>query len=284
VATQPDGREDPGSGSLSGFFVFTFAVSWTFFIGVAVWSWRVDAATAARWSGVLTLPGVLAPALVAIALAARAGGEDGVRRLLARLFRWNVPAWTWVFALGYMIAIKLLAAVVHRLALGVWPVFGAEPWYLMIAATVFSFLVFGQAGEEVGWRGWALPRMGARMGLGWASVVLGVIWAVWHLPLFWLRTADKAGQSFPLYLVQVTALSVVVAWLWWRTGGSLTLTMLLHAAVNNTKDIVPSASPGATQVFGLGASRVGWITVGLLWLCAIGFLIDMRRARNLGTD
>jgi membrane protease YdiL (CAAX protease family) len=149
---------------------------------------------------------------------------------------------------------------------------------------VFSLLVFGQAGEEVGWRGWALPRMGARMGLGWASVVLGVIWAVWHLPLFWLRTADKAGQSFPLYLVQVTALSVVVAWLWWRTGGSLTLTMLLHAAVNNTKDIVPSASPGATQVFGLGASRVGWITVGLLWLCAIGFLIDMRRARNLGTD
>jgi len=221
---------------------------------------------------------------VAIALAARAGGEDGVRTLLAPLFRWNVPAWTWVFALGYMIAIKLLAAVVHRLGFGVWPVFGAEPWYLMIAAAVFSLLVFGQAGEEVGWRGWALPRMGARMGLGRASVVLGVIWAVWHLPLFWLRTADKAGQSFPLYLVQVTALSVVVAWLWWRTGGSLTLTMLLHAAVNNTKDIVPSATPGATQVFGLGGSRVGWITVGLLWLCAVGFLIDMRRARNAGND
>jgi membrane protease YdiL (CAAX protease family) len=207
-----------------------------------------------------------------------------VRALLAPLFRWNVPGWTWVFALGFMMAIKLLAAVVHRLVFGVWPVFGTMPWYLMLAAAVFSLLVFGQAGEEVGWRGWALPRMGARMGLGWASVALGVIWAFWHLPLFWLRGADKAGQSFPLYLLQVTALSVTIAWLWWRTGGSLTLTMLLHAAVNNTKDIVPSATPGATEVFGLSPSRVGWITVALLWLCAAFLLADMRRARGVPRD
>src|SRR5262252_6435855 len=122
--------------------------------------------------------------------------------------------------------------------------------------------------------------MGARWGLGRASLVLGVIWATWHLPLFWLSGTDKQGQSFPLYLLQVTAMSVTIAWLWWRTGGSLTLTMLLHAAVNNTKDIVPSAMAGATHIFGLGASRIGWITVVLLWLCAVGFLVDMRGARG----
>jgi membrane protease YdiL (CAAX protease family) len=282
MVTPPDGREDPGRGSLPGFFVLTFAVSWAFFIAVALWSRRTSAddATVGHWAGLITLPGVFAPALVAIALSARARGEHGVRELLAPLFRWQVPTWTWSFALGYMAAIKLLAALVHRLAFGAWPRFGGEPWMLMLAATVFSVLVFGQAGEEVGWRGYALPRMAARWGLGWASIVLGAIWAFWHLPLFWLRGIDKAGQSFPFYLLQVTALSVAIAWLWWRTGGSLTLTMLLHAAVNNTKDIVPSATPGAMHVFGLAASRVGWITMGLLWLSAAFFLVDMRRARG----
>src|SRR5262252_4334852 len=110
--------------------------------------------------------------------------------------------------------------------------------------------------------------MGARWGLGRASLVLGVIWAVWHLPLFWLHGADTEGQSFPLYLLQVTALSVAIAWLWWRTGGSLTLTMLLHSAINNTKDVVPSAASGTTagamHVFSFAASRVGWITAVLL--------------------
>jgi len=280
MATRPDGREDPGRGSLPGFFVCTFAISWAFFIGTAVWSRRVDADTAARWAPWIVVPGVFAPALVALALTARARGEDGVRALLAPLFRWQVPTWTWSFALSFMAAIKLLAAVVHRLLFGAWPRFGAEPWFVMLAATVFSVLAFGQAGEEVGWRGFALPRMSARWGLGWASLVLGVIWATWHLPLFWLNGTDKQGQSFPLYLLQVTAMSVAIAWLWWRTGGSLTLTMLLHAAVNNTKDIVPSAMPGATHVFGLAASRIGWITVVLLWLCAAGFLFDMRHARG----
>ena len=69
-----------------------------------------------------------------------------------------------------------------------------------------------------------------------------------------------------------------MAWLYWRTGGSLLLVMLFHAAVNNTKDIVPSAVPGATNSMSLNASLVGWLTVALLWICAAWFLIRMRRA------
>ncbi len=145
----------------------------------------------------------------------------------------------------------------------------------MAIAIVFSTWV--QAGEEIGWRGYALPRLSARVGLAPASVILGVIWASWHLPLFLVPAADTFGQSFPLYLLQVTALSVAVAWLYWRTGGSLLLVMLLHAAVNNTKDIVPSAVPGATNPFALSPSLVAWITVALLWVAAAYFLARMRK-------
>ena len=149
---------------------------------------------------------------------------------------------------------------------------------VMLAATLGSALVGGQAGEELGWRGFALPRLATRFGLRTASFLLGVLWAGWHLPLFFILGGDTVGQSFPLYVLQVTALSVAFAWLYARTRGSLLLTMLLHAAVNNTKDIVPSAVPGATQPWALSTSPVAWLTVALLWGTAAFFLADLRKA------
>jgi membrane protease YdiL (CAAX protease family) len=137
--------------------------------------------------------------------------------------------------------------------------------------------VGGQAGEEIGWRGFALPRLAERVGLGGGSVLLGVLWAGWHLPLFFVPEADTFGQSFPLYLLQVTALSVAMAWLYAHTRGSLLPVMLMHAAVNNTKDIVPSAEINATHPWALSHSLVAWLTVALLWLGAGYFLVRMRK-------
>ena len=123
---------------------------------------------------------------------------------------------------------------------------------LMLAATIVSTPV--QAGEEIGWRGYALPRLAARFGLAPASIVLGVIWAVWHLPFFVMPGGDTYRQSFPAYLTSVTALSVALSFLYWRTNGSLLMTMLMHAAINNTKDIVPAQSAGGMTPFTLTAS------------------------------
>jgi len=176
-----------------------------------------------------------------------------------------------------MAAIKLAAALLLRVTTGAWPAFGQEPLYLMAIAIVFSTPV--QAGEEIGWRGYALPHLSARIGLPGASIVVGIIWACWHLPFFFISGTDKSGQSFPVYLLSVTALSVAMAWLYWRTNGSLLLTMLMHAAVNNTKDIVPSAVSSATNAFSLSSSLVAWLTVAILWICAVYFLARMRRAR-----
>jgi membrane protease YdiL (CAAX protease family) len=137
---------------------------------------------------------------------------------------------------------------------------------------------WAQAGEEIGWRGYALPRLAAHIGLAPASTLLGVIWAAWHLPLFFVLGGDTVGQSFPLYVLQVTALSIAMGWLYWRTSGSLLLVMLMHAAVNNTKDIVPSAAPGVSDPFSLSGSPVWRLTIGLLWIGAAYFLLQMRAA------
>jgi membrane protease YdiL (CAAX protease family) len=251
------------------FFAVTWIVTWTLWYAASLVSF-------APLRGLLFLLGTFAPGFVALALTARSDGRPGVKALLERLVDWEYPARWYVFAASYLAVIKLIVAALHRGLTGEWPRFGPTPWVLMLAATFASVLIGGQAGEEIGWRGYALPRMAARLGLGGASILLGVLWALWHLPLFFVRGADTFGQSFPLYLLQVTALSVALAWLWAKTRGSLLVVMLLHAAVNNTKDIVPSADLVAGSPWGLGHSMVGWLTVALLWLCAGYFLVRMR--------
>jgi CAAX protease family protein len=261
--------------SLLKFFSLTYIVSWSLWIAAAaILKAAPTSAGLAAIGGFLYLLGVFAPALVALALTALADGGPGTIDLLRRTIKSSVSARWYVFAVSYMAAIKLAAALLLRITTGAWPAFGHEPLYIMAIAIPFSTPV--QAGEEIGWRGYALPRLSARLGLSGASIALGVIWACWHLPFFFIAGTDKSGQSFPLYLLGGTALSVAMAWLYWRTNGSLLLTMLLHAAVNNTKDIVPSAVTTATNAFSLSSSRVAWVSVAILWTCAAYFLIRMR--------
>jgi membrane protease YdiL (CAAX protease family) len=251
------------------FFAITFAVTWPCFTAVAMMQ-------PGPLRTLVLFIGIFAPAMVALLLTARAEGRRGVVALLGRLFVWRTGARWYVFALGYMAAIKIAVALIHRVAMGEWPQFGNESWIVMLAATMGSTLVGGQAGEEIGWRGYALPRLIDRFGFAAATLLLGVIWAVWHLPLFFVSGADTQGQSFPLFVLQVTAMSVAIGWLCVRTN-SLLLTMLMHAAVNNTKDIVPSRVPGATNVFAFSTSVAAWLTVILLWMSAAYFIRDTIR-------
>jgi membrane protease YdiL (CAAX protease family) len=180
----------------------------------------------------------------------------------------------------YLAAVKVASAVVHRVVAGEWPAFGWQDLHLMLAATVGSTLIGGQAGEEIGWRGYALPRLTERFGLAWASLILGVIWASWHLPLFFVPGTTTTGQSFPLYLVQVTALSVAIAWLHTRSNGSLLLVMLMHAAINNTRNIVPAVARDPANPLTPAAPLLGWITAALLWIGAAYFIVRMIRLES----
>ena len=237
-------------------------MTWTLFIAVAT---AIPARTPLGYA--LVVAGAFAPAIVALSLTAWQDGAGGVRTLLRRLLISNVPARYYVFAISYVLVVKLAAAGLHRVILGGWPRFDTASLLVIPLAVAFSTPF--QAGEEIGWRGYALPRLAARLGLARASLLLGVIWAGWHLPQFYIADADTYHQSFIVWAPQVVAMSVVFAWLYARTSGSLLLVMLLHSAVNNTKDVVPSAASNPQGVFGIHASPISWLTLALLWLSAM---------------
>ncbi len=263
------------------FFLLTYAVTWPCFIAaVALSHGTTSHIPAARIAhGLLLLLGTFAPSLVALWLTARAEGGKGVSVLLRRVFEWRVALRWYVFAAVYMAAIKLAVALTHRIIAGTWPSFGHELPGIIVIAIIIS--TPAQAGEEIGWRGYALPRLAARWGFGGASVVVGLAWACWHLPLFFLPGADKYGQSFPLFVLGTTALSVAIAWLYVRTNGSLFLTMLMHSAVNQTIGIIPDTLANAANPFALRASPTFLLTVTFLWITAAYFLIRMPRAELL---
>lgn len=252
------------------FFLLTFAVTWT------LWALAPKAGSVAA---TLFLIGTFAPSIVALALSYWRGGRDAVRALTCQIVRFPQQIQWYVFAIGYMIVIKLSTALILRASTGHWPALGTESLLLMFGVIPIS--LWFQAGEEIGWRAFALPRMAEAMGLGPASLLLGAIWAIWHLPLFFIQANDTFGQSFPIYFAGVVAMSVTLAWLYWRTGRSLFIVMLLHAAVNNTKDIVPSLEVGASSPWAMSQSSVALVATALMWVVAIALLWDMRGTRKI---
>jgi uncharacterized protein len=257
--------------TLPVYFILTFAAAWGGWLLAA----NIPSNPGSPARDLLFLPGTVAPGAVAITLAAVVGGRRGVAALLEPVTRWRVAPWYYLLAIGFLALAKLAAATFHLAWRGEWPAFGDTPLLLMLLAAAFSTPF--QLGEELGWRGFALPAMANGIGLPASSIILGLVWAIWHLPLFYIPGTPNFGQSLPLYTLQVTALSVAFAWLYWRTGGSLLLVMLLHAAVNNTSGIVPAGRIVPANPWSADAPAVGWLTAAILWMAAVGFMLDMRR-------
>src|SRR5262249_43981393 len=155
------------AGSLLNFFLLAYAITWICFSLVAV---AIPVQTPAGY--VIVLIGAFSPSFAAIWLTARAEGGPGVSKLLSGVLLWQVGVRWYLFAAGFTVAVKLFVALLHRLALGVWPRFGDAIWLVPMA---IAFSTPFQAGEEIGWRGYALPRMAARLGFGRASLLLGLI-------------------------------------------------------------------------------------------------------------
>lgn len=262
-------------------FVFlTFAASWLLWLAAfkLLGGDFTHPTRFAALGGTLYLLGVFAPALVAISLTGARDGVDDVRTLLRRVIAWAVTPRYYAFAILFYPLTRLAGAALQRIVLGVWPNAASEPLGVMLVATFLSAPV--QAGEEIGWRGFLLPRLSARVGLPVASLLVGVVWAAWHLPFFFMAGTDKTGQPFPAYLAGLTALSVAMGWLYWRTRGSLLLTMLMHAAVNNLR---PMAMPplAAGTPFAVRGPFMIWAAIGSMWMVSAGLLLTMRGIREL---
>src|ERR687898_544687 len=199
------------------FFILTYAIAWILWLPLIVLQDTIPATPGL----VLVLLGSNVPSLLAIVLTALVLGRGALRKLLGRLLIWRVdPRWYLVVVLG---PVALAGGMVGLNTLMGGPTLSlGMPLLGVLSYLAFSIFPGSALGEEIGWRGYALPRLQAKRSALSAALILAPIWGMWHLPLFlagWLQ-GDRTPAQFAAFLVSAFALSVILTWVYNSTGGS----------------------------------------------------------------
>jgi len=207
------------------------------------------------------------PALAALVAAAIIGGRTALKDLGSRLARWRV-GWKWyAVVLVGPAAFSIVVAAIYALLGGSWaaavpPVFVDTPLPL-VALFLLIYAFTDGIGEELGWRGFALPRLLPRYSALAAGLLLGLVWALWHLPLLWTEGAPMYRQPVWLPLLDITAKSVLFTWVFVHTRGSVLIAILLHASTNLFL-VSPSQTAAGDATLAVLAAAGKWILVFVL--------------------
>lgn len=252
---------------LPSFVLLTYAWSWLCWIPILP---RISANPFESEPAVLMrfLLGGYGPSLAAVAITGLHGGKPAVRSLLGRLLLWRVERRVYATALLWSPLVVALSVAIH-VALNGTLGFVYYPALLWVPVMFVVVSIFGPLGEELGWRGFALPHLLSKLNVGGASLVTGIIWTFWHAPLFWAATgtsisgAPVTAWAVGLYLVSVTASAFVFTWVYQRSRGSVLLAVLAHISLNGTGVALGFLLPE----LGASAGRQIWtIGVGVLVL------------------
>jgi uncharacterized protein len=223
---------------LTFYFIIAYAGSWLIWLPLAL---SEDGTGLLPFSSPLLLAtfgfaAFLGPFLSGFVMTGATEGRAGIGRLLRRFVLWRVGLGWYLFVLLGAPSILALAAVLLPGALG--SIEGLAPLAPLPLLILFVFVFFlgGPLAEEPGWRGFALPRLQRLYGPLVGSLILAPLWALWHLPLFFVPAWETPPTilNFILYLTAVTVMTIVFTWVFNNTKGSLLIAILLHAAVDTS--------------------------------------------------
>lgn len=265
---------------------------------IYLFTWAIDLTLALQAQGLIPnlLPGWVGLGIgyvfvVAAILATwLVEGRTGVGTLLRRFLIWRVGVRWYAVALLLPAAIALSAIGLAVLLIGASPDFSqpfvrrmvSEEMVKSLWGVALGWLVFEifTNGEEIGWRGYVLPRLLARYNALVATLILGVVWALWHLPKFWMGGPADEAHSYPFWVfaLDIVAQAVLYTWVYLHTRGSLLSATLFHAAHNTSAMLLPivPAAPGGEAAFYI-AIVLRWLLVGVL-VATLGVDLVGRRA------
>lgn len=257
---------------LTAYVLIAFAFSWIIEAPVALAAQGIiPVELPAPAVAIAVIVATFGPTVGAFAVTAAIEGRRGVLRMLRRYVQWRAGIGWYLFVLVGIPAIIILATLVVPGAVASYqPILGS-----LLAAYPMAFLltVFlgGPLGEEPGWRGFALPRLQDRFGPLRGSLLLGVVWAAWHLPLFWTGVwTPPTVANVVMFTVMIVALTVIMTWVYNHTAGSLLIMILMHASFNTFANRVaaPLFPAPILDEYGLLPVLIGF-TVTALVLIAV---------------
>ncbi len=252
---------------LVAFFALAFGLAWAILVPMTLASHGLVPFPAGNEALPLLIFMGYGPTIAAVLVSAAVSGRAGISALLKRLLIWRVGWRWWAAALFLNGAIILGALGLYGLTGHAVPPLPALGPALLLDVVV-TFLIVGLInGEEVGWRGFALPRLQERHDPLEASLLLGVVWTAWHLPYFFWIGHPLASTPFPAFVLFTLAGSVVLTWLTRGAGGSALPAMLLQAV---------TAAGQALVLFGAGDTRPFELSAGLSAVIAVLLVLTGR--------
>lgn len=237
------------------FVLLTFVLTWVpwGFVAVNLQTGRSAIVTP------LILLGGFGPFFAAIVVAVGGGNSRSWFRNLVDL---RAPLTVWIAAVLAPIILYVGALVLFVVFGGGFDRAGVLP-AAAIPAVAFATLVRGGL-EEPGWRGVGLPVLQRRIGAFQASIVIGVIWALWHVPLFLMPGSSQAGTPFALYAAVVVGVSIITTWLYNAAGGRVLVAIVFHTLSNAVSVTTAGGVIGDRVASQLALLVVVWAVVAIL--------------------
>ena len=182
------------------------------------------------WTSPLTV--FMGPFLAAFVMTGTTEGREGVGRFLRRFVLWRVGFRWYLFAFVAIPVIAVLSVVVIPGVLGSFEGLGALVPLSLLGVFVYVLFLGGALGEEPGWRGFALPRLQSLHGPLVGTLILGPLWALWHLPLFFTPWNELTAFNVVVFVLATTCLAIMYTWVFNNTKGSVLMAILIHASFN----------------------------------------------------
>ena len=227
------------------FFLLTFAYSWVIWIPSVLDGIGIKLPfSVTGYSTVVVIIGAFAPLMAAITLVARESGWKGTKAFLGQALDFR-------FKLVYLVIALALPLLIHAIAHYLAPAVGldvAKTLFpteiptapIVLAIPYFILMLFiGGGQEEFGWRGYAQEPLQRKIGVIPASFVIGVIWGIWHLPLWFMAGDLHSAYSFLAFVMMTTSISIMYAWLYNSSGKKLIVVIFFHAMNNTAAPLLP---------------------------------------------
>lgn len=288
----PNGAGKPGS-TMAGaikthpvavFYLLAIGISWLVWIPVVPALKGLMTLDVPIWAVAVLLFGAAGPMMAALITQYVLGGKGAITRLFADFARWRVPI-RWYAAI-FIIPISMFLVSVPLVAMltGEPPTMDLRGTLLAIPTLALAYglrflfaLPSGPLLEEMGWRGFAMPYLQKEYSALTAGALVGLMWGAWHLPLFWVPGAALPGgaiatenpASIVWYLASVTGKSILFAWIYNNTRGSLFVDVLFHASINTTTNVLlpifyPEPSERLIATLGHTELVLTWVAVAVV--------------------
>jgi membrane protease YdiL (CAAX protease family) len=254
-----------------------------FFVLAFAFPWLIWGTTIAQSRGILSfhIPQPLAfwigLNLATYLSAALTGGMSAVKDLLGRIVRWRVHP-VWYAAALALTGVFSLASIVIHLALGgthqVGRLLSLQNLLPSLLFQIFFFLLT----EETAWRGFALPRLQVKYNALTASLILGVLWGLWHTPLVFVPGSFQSTVPFAGFVLSAVATAIVTTWLFNHSHGSVLIAAIFHGATDATIAYANVMT---------GDLRLFWIFIAVQWAAALVIILaegaaHLSRRQDLG--